>query len=268
MQIKSKRRARKIQKKQAQTDSVEGVDEGHVSENEDLQQAQKTVTERKFDFNRFAAKFVNQSSVNTFVAFTRYFADMNTEQLKRTHRFFYRVAYKMELGVLLCRVDIIQLFNKMIKGPRGLDPDSPVYKEWDEFVRHFFRQVVKRVQDRPELIVEMLFSKIPQTLYFLEHGHDREVFKRAPRPPAELEVKPGMEKPEQIGVAVGILVNQQKSDALRWVRDILTSAAEERKSWEDAEEARKQLAATVTSEDEVAPDTDSAEAPSPPSIRK
>ena len=268
MQIKSKRRARKIQKKQAQTDSVEGVDEGHVSENEDLQQAQKIVTERKFDFNRFAAKFVNQSSVNTFAAFTRYFADLNTEQLKRTHRFFHRVAYKMELGVLLCRVDIIQLFNKMIKGPRGLDPDSPVYKEWDEFVRHFFRQVVKRVQERPELIVEMLFSKIPQTMYFLEHGHDREVFKRAPRPPAELEVKPGMEKPEQIGVAVGILVNQQKSDALRWVRDILTSAAEERKAWEDADEARKQLTATVTSEDEVAPETDSAEAPSPPSIRK
>jgi replication fork protection complex subunit Tof1/Swi1 len=77
-----------------------------------------------------------------------------------------------------------------------------------------------------------------------------------------------MEKPEQIGVAVGILVNQQKSDALRWVRDVLTSAAEERKSWEDAEEARKQLAATVTSEEEAAPDIDSAEAPSPPSIRE
>ena len=77
-----------------------------------------------------------------------------------------------------------------------------------------------------------------------------------------------MEKPEQIGVAVGILVNRQKSDALRWVRDILTSAAEERKAWEDADEARKQLAATVALEDEAAPETDSAEAPSPPSIRK
>lgn len=268
MQIKSKRRARKIKKKQAQADGAEGEDDGHVSENEDLQQAQKTVTERKFDFNRFAAKFVNQSSVNTFVAFVRYFADLDAEQLKRAHRFFHRVAYKMELGVLLCRVDIIQLFNKMMKGPRGLDPESPAYKEWDDFVKHFFRQVIKRVQDRPELIVEMLFSKIPQTLYFLEHGHDREVFTRAPRPPAELEVKPGMEKPEQIGVAVGVLVNQQKSDALHWVRDALISAAEERKAWEDAEQARKDVAAAEALENEVAPDSNDTEAPTPPSIRK
>jgi replication fork protection complex subunit Tof1/Swi1 len=268
MQIKSKRRARKIKKKQAQTEGGEGDDEGQVSENEDLQQAQKTVTERKFDFTRFAAKFVNQSSVNTFVAFTRYFADLDTEQLKRAHRFFHRVAYKMELGVLLCRVDIIQLFNKMMKGPGGLDPESPAHKEWDDFVRHFFRQVVKRVQERPELVVEMLFSKIPQTLYFLEHGHDREVFKRAPRAPAELEVKPGMEKPEQIGVAVGVLVNQQKSDALHWVRDVLTTAEEERKAWEDADLARKELTAAEVPEGETAPVNNDAEAPAPPSIRK
>ncbi|KAF1932755.1 topoisomerase 1-associated factor 1 [Didymella exigua CBS 183.55] len=266
MQIKSKRRARKIKKKQAQADGAEGEDEGHVSENEDLQQAQKTVTERKFDFNRFAFKFVNQSSVNTFVAFTRFFNDLEPEQLKRAHRFFHRVAYKMELGVLLCRVDIIHLFNKMMKGPRGLDSESPAFKEWDNFVRHFFRQVVKRVQERPELIVEMLFSKIPQTLYFLEHGHDREVFKRAPRAPAELEVKPGMEKPDQVGVAVGVLVNQQKSDALHWVRDVLVSAVEERKAWEDAEQARKELAAAEHPDGEAVPESADAEAPSSPSI--
>ena len=155
-----------------------------------------------------------------------------------------------------------------MKGPRGLDPESPAYKEWDEFVRHFFRQVVKRVQERPELIVEMLFSKIPQTLYFLEHGHDREVFKRAPRAPAELEVKPEMEKPDQVGVAVGVLVNQQKSDALRWVREVLASAVEERKAWEDAEQARKELAAAENPDGEAAPESADAEAPSPPSIRK
>jgi replication fork protection complex subunit Tof1/Swi1 len=268
MQIRSKRRTRKIKKKQAQTQGAEGEEEGHVSETEDIQQAQRTVSERKFDFNRFAAKFVNQSSVNTFVAFTRYFKDMDTEQLKRAHRFFHRVAFKMELGVLLCRVDILQLFNKLMKGPGGLDTESAAYKEWDDFVKHFFRQVVKRVQERPELVVEMLFSKIPATMFFLEHGYDREVHSRTPRAPAELEVKPGMEMAEQIGVAVGVLVNQQKSDALRWVRDVLISAAEERKAWEDAEEAREALTAAERPEgDEAAEELDS-EPAKPPSIRK
>ncbi|KAF2033642.1 topoisomerase 1-associated factor 1 [Setomelanomma holmii] len=266
MQIRSKRRARKIKKKQAQTQGGEGEEETHVSETEDLQQAQRTVSERKFDFNRFAAKFVNQSSINTFVAFAKYYSDLDTEQLKRAHRFFHRVAFKMELGVLLCRVDILQLFTKMMKGPGGLDMESPAYKEWDDFVKHFFRQVVKKVQERPELVVEMLFSKIPATLFFLEHGYGREVITRTPRAPAEIVVKAGMEVPEQIGVAVGVLVNQQKSDALRWVRDVLTSAVEERKAWEDEDEARKALAAAERPEGEEVVESVDAETPKPPSI--
>ncbi|KAL1610260.1 Topoisomerase 1-associated factor 1 [Paraconiothyrium brasiliense] len=269
MQVRSKRRARKIRKKQAEAQKEDGEQEGHISEREDLEIAQKTVSERKFDFSRFAAKFISQSSVNTFVAFTKYYNELDTDQLKRAHRFFHRVTFKMELGILLYRVDILQLFNKIVKGPEGLDPESPSFKEWDEFVRHFFRAVVKRVQDRPELIVEMLFSKIPQTMFFLEHGYDRELPKKTPRAPAELEVKPGMEKPEQIGVAVGILVNQQKSDVLHWVRDILSSAVEERKAWEDMQEAQEEIAAAAAAADlegQAAADQDGIEMPTPPTI--
>lgn len=268
MQVRSKRRAQNIRKKKAATQGEDGEQEDNVPDTEVLAEAQKTVSERKFDFTRFAAKFVNQSSVNTFVAFTRYYNELDANQLKRAHRFLHRVAFKMELGVLLCRVDILMLFNKMIKGPEGLDPESPSFKEWEDLVRHFFRTVVKKVQERPELIVEMLFSKIPQTIFFLEHGYERELPTRTPRAPAELEVKPGMEKPEQIGVAVGVLVNQQKSDALHWVRDILKSAVDERKAWEDMEEARKERAAASIPEGEAAPESEEAEAPKPDSISK
>jgi replication fork protection complex subunit Tof1/Swi1 len=156
----------------------------------------------------------------------------------------------------------------MMKGPGGLDAESPAYKEWDDLVKHFFRQVVKRVQERPELVVEMLFSKIPATHFFLEHGYDREVITRTPRAPAELEVKPGMELPEQIGVAVGVLINQSKLDALQWIREVLTSAAEERKAWEDAEEARRTLAAAERPEGEEVPEDPDTENSKPPPIRK
>jgi len=260
LQIRSKRRARKIRKAKAQAEGADDED-GNVSETEDIAEAQRTVTERKFDFNRFAARFVTQSSVDTYVSFLRYYRDLNTEQLKRAHRFFYRVGFKMEMGVLLCRVDILKLFHDMIKGQECLDPESPMYKEWEDFIRHFFRQVVKRVEERPELIVELLFSKIPATTFFLEHGHDRERPTRAPRVPAELEVKPGMEKDDQVGVAVGVLINQSKSDALHWVRDVLSAAADERQAWEDMEEARK----AANPEGEIS--EEQAEPPKAPSIR-
>jgi replication fork protection complex subunit Tof1/Swi1 len=123
------------------------------------------------------------------------------------------------------------------------------------------------MQEREELVVEMLFSKIPATMFYLEHGFEREVVTRAPRAPAELVVKPGMEKPEQVGVAVSVLVNQQKSDALRWVRDVLSSAMEERKAWEEMEEARKSTAASTLIEGEALVETtEESEPPKPPSI--
>ncbi|KAF2813817.1 uncharacterized protein BDZ99DRAFT_459572 [Mytilinidion resinicola] len=260
LQVRSRRRARKKRKTPVRTEEgEENRDDANGSENEELQEAQRTTSERKFDFARFSARFMNQSCVNTFVSFTRFYNDLNAEQLKRAHRFFYKVAFKVDMSVLLYRADILQLFNKMIKGPEGLDPELPAFKEWEEFVKHFFRTAVKKIQERPELVVEMLFSKINATTYYLQHGYDKEIVTRTPRAPAELEVKGGMEKADQIGVAVGVLLNQAKSDALKWLKDIMSSAADERKSWEDMEEGRKAMA-----ESEAQPSVEGEDAPALP----
>ena len=263
LQVRSKRRARK---KKAAASNGEGGGEEQVDEAQDIQEAARVSSERKFDFNRFSAKFMTQSSVNTFVALTKYYNDLNAEQLKRAHRYFYRLAFKMEMGVLLYRVDILVLFMKMIKGPEGLNADNSALKEWEELVRQVFRRVVKKLEDRPELFVEMLFSKIPNTIFFLEHGHDKEVPKKTPRVPTELHIKPGMTKSEEIGVAVGALINQSKMDALAWVKSTLSSAAEERQIWADEEEARKESRAQLLQENGVVETVEANEAPSAPSI--
>jgi replication fork protection complex subunit Tof1/Swi1 len=241
LQIRSRRRARKKQKAVLQEDGSAVTEDNGEAEAEDIVAVQRVSSERKFDFARFAARFMTQQSINTFVSLTKYYTDLTDEQLKRAHRFFYRVAFKNELTTVLFRVDIIQLFHKMIQGPEGLEPNSSAFKEWEELVRQVFRRLVKRLQDRPGLMVEMLFSKIPATVFYLEHGYDREASK-APRPPAELEVKPGMEWDEQIGVAVSVLINQNKSDAIGWVKEVLLNAKEERQAWEEAEAARKAAA--------------------------
>ncbi|KAJ9668108.1 Topoisomerase 1-associated factor 1 [Coniosporium apollinis] len=243
LQVRSRRRARRKKNADAQANGEANADEEHAEEAEEVADAQRTTTERKFDFARFSAKFSTQACVNTFVAFTKYYRDLTNDQLKRAHRFFYRVAFKQDLAMILYRVDILHLFNKMVKGPEGLSTGMPVFQDWQELVRQLFRKVIKKVQERPELMVEMLFSKIPNTMFYLEQGYEREVPTRAPRAPAELEVKPGMEKKDQIGVAVSVLVNQNKSDALAWIKTVLTSAVDERQAWEAEAEARK-----VTSE--------------------
>ncbi|KAK8169717.1 timeless protein-domain-containing protein [Phyllosticta citrichinensis] len=236
LQVRTRRRAREKAKAAAQANR-DAEDHGDAANDE--VEAHRVSTERKFDFTRFSARFMTQGCVDTFVAFTRFYNDLDLEQLKRAHRFFYRLAFKNELAVLLYRVDILNLFNKMIKGPDGLPSDLPVFREWQEFVKQLFKKCVRKVQERPELVVEMLFSKIPSTMYYLEYGHEKEIATRAPRPPAELEVKGDLDKKGQIGVAVSLLISQNKMDHLAWLRNVLSSAATDREAWEKESQARK-----------------------------
>ena len=244
LQIRSKRRARKQKKAAARQHNENNDDQNHEvsSEEEDHAEIERVSRERKFDFSRFCIKFMTQPCVNTFVAFTKYYNDLSAEQLKRAHRFFYRVAFKQEVSVMLFRVDIVALFNKMMNSPDGLDRSNAMYQEWDELVKQIFKRMFKKIQQRPELVVEMLFSKIRSTVYFLEHGKDEETASSRPRPPAVLEVKGAMTRDEQIGVAVAVLVQNNKVEHVDWVARIVTAAASERRSWEFEAEARRMQA--------------------------
>ena len=240
LQIRSRRRAR-VKRKAAAIhagNSAESADE--ASEMEDIADAERASKERQFDFSRFSSRFVTQHCVDTFVALTRYYQDLNQDQLKRCHRFFYRVAFKHDFSVMVFRVDIIALFNKMIKGPEALDSKGSMFKEWEELVRQLFKKLSKKLQQRPALVVEMLFSKINASVYFLEHGYEKPTTVSKPRAPATLEVKGAMTKNEQIGVAVAVLHDDQL-EAVDWVAKVVSSAAIERQSWEAEAEGRQLL---------------------------
>jgi replication fork protection complex subunit Tof1/Swi1 len=252
LQIRSRRRARrrrKEQNKKSNENGENGEEDDEQSENEDIVDVAQVSKERKFDFNRFAAKFTSQSSVNTFIAFTAFYRDLSVEQIKRAHRFFYRVAFKQQLAVLLYRVDIVALFYKMIKGPEGLEVSHAMYKEWSELTKQVFKKMFKKLEQRPELVVELLFSKINATLYYLEYGQEKQTTAFA-RAPAELEVRPalGRDKKEMLGIVTAALQNDEKVHLVQWVRMELEKAWDEKRGWEAEAEARKEMSAGGTLE--------------------
>ena len=250
LQVRSRRKARNS-KKAARAPSVD-ADADNASEMEEIAEAQRVSRERKFDFTRFAAKFMTQACVDTFVAFTKYYSELSAEQLKRVHRFFYRVAFKQELSVMLFRLDIVALFHRMIKGPDGLDSAGPVFREWEELVRQLIKRLVKKMQLRPELAVELLFSKIRATVFYLEYGYEEQTIASRPRAPATLEVKGALSREEQLGVAVAVLYDH-KIEHVDWVAKVLTDAASERQSWE-AEAAARRLEAGADEDPEGSQD--------------
>ncbi|KAJ5632269.1 hypothetical protein N7490_008608 [Penicillium lividum] len=243
MQVRSKQRARRNKKKAAQANGEDGPDNEEVqnSEDEDLEEAAATVKERAFDFKRFVSKFCNQKCVDTFVAFTEFYRELNSEQLKRAHRYFYRIAFKQEMSVLLFRLDIIKLFHRMIKGPGGIDSSEPVFKEWEELVRQLIRRLIKKIDQRPAMITELLFSKINSTVYYLEYGHEKQTISNTRRAPPDLVFtsKETKTTKDKLGIVAGALALDGRADLAKWVVDVLTSAASERESWEAQDEARR-----------------------------
>ncbi|KAK4179169.1 putative topoisomerase 1-associated factor 1 [Triangularia setosa] len=258
MQVRSRRRTRKKKKaKQAEAaattcaNSDDGDDEDPadpVSDDDDEADARKaehTSQERKFNFSQFATRFLPQGVVDTFVKFTHFYLDLSPEQLKRAHRYFYRVAFKHEMATMLFRLDIISLFNNMIKGPHPLDPQTvgkSVFKEWEELVKQTLRKCTKKLEERPALFVELLFSKEKQTAFYLEYGYEKQTSSGSanPRPGAELEFKDKMlEKASQIAIVVGVLLDRNQTEWLEWVKKTLQEAESERRAWEGAEMAKQ-----------------------------
>ena len=275
LQIRSKRRAR-AKKKQQQAvvqPQEENPDMEQDSEAEDEIEAQRLSRERKFDFKRFAAKFVTQPCVDTFVALTTFYRDLTTEQLKRAHRFFYRVAFKQEMCVILLRLDIISLFHRMIKGPEGMNVASPMYAEWQELAKQVFRRLVKKMKERPELAVELLFSKTNAAAFYLEYGYDKSAYSSIPRAPAELEIKDLSGRRNQIGVVIAATFRSE-FDTIMFIEEAVKSAASERESWEAAETAKaietesQEKDATAPLENQQQNGTVLTEKPLPPPIGK
>ncbi|KAL7948959.1 timeless domain-containing protein [Trichoderma barbatum] len=240
MQVRSRKRTRQKKNKDQQQQATE--DGAPAEENDDSandeEATERTSKERKFDFQRFAARFTPQGVVDTFIKYTRFYRDMDDTQLKRAHRFFYRLAFKQEMSVMLFRVDIIQLLYNMIKGPEPLDKSSSMYKDWEELVKQILRKCFKKIEQRPELIIEMLFSKLQSTAFFLEYGYEKQTAsKKQAKPGAELVFKYTEERDRQIAIVVGAMLDKNEGDHISWVKSVITEAESERRSWAAAEEA-------------------------------
>lgn len=244
MQVRSRRRAKRKAKKDKAPENATNDEEENDQESEgeeELAESARVSKERNFDFSRLAAKFCTQKCVDAFVALTTHYRDLSEDQLKRAHRFFYRVAFKQETSVILFRLDIISLFYKMIKGPEGLDSTKPTYKEWEELVRQLIKRLVRKLDERPELFTEILFSKINSTIYYLEYGHEKQTLSSDSRPPPELEVNPhgATTTDGKLAIAVAALILDDKMELVNWMVQVLKSASDERRSWEAEAESRQ-----------------------------
>ena len=90
------------------------------------------------------------------------------------------------------------------------------------------------------------------------------------RAAAIFHVKGNMTHAEQIGVTIAALIDEDHKDIVLWIKDVLDSAANERRLWETEREARKLLEAAenpAAADNDVTVDS-SKDSELPPVIRK
>ena len=246
MFVRSRRRQTKKKKQTALETGDADVDELREENEEELVAASKrAVRERTFDFQRFEAKYLNQSCINTFIAFLSFYKELDANQIMRTIKILHRIFEKRKMEVLLYRLDLVDLLYQMMQGSKALPRSHPAYKQVDQFAKHFLRKLFKKLEAEPAMYVELLFTKVNSTIHFLQHGYDKAAHVPRSRPAAELQIKPGegLDHGEQIGIAVGALLDDNHSSHVEWLKDVLKKAATERKLWEDEAAARAVLEA-------------------------
>ncbi|KAF8473455.1 timeless protein-domain-containing protein [Kalaharituber pfeilii] len=253
--IKAKRQKTKRNKANSNANTVDGepdeTGDGNISESdEELNAENSRVTrERAFNFIKYETKFMSNSAVDTFLKFLAYYNELEYAQMKRAISFLHRVFVKRELEAVLFRIDVLELLNRMMKGKEALPVTHPAYKEVDQFTRYYIKQLVRKLQKTPALYVELLFTKTNRTHYFIQYGHDEQPKTRKPRAPVELEVSPKLSYSEQVGVAVSVLINENKDDTIDWVKKVLNSAINERQAWESETTARRMEEVTLEGEE-------------------
>ncbi|GAO47499.1 timeless-domain-containing protein [Saitoella complicata NRRL Y-17804] len=231
-------RSWKKKQKKAQNTTTEAADD---SEEENEVDYKKTYSERAFEFARFEGKFANEDCINTFKALLNEYAELKPDQIKRAVAFFHRIFVKRQQESLMFRLDLCELFNRIVEDKVALDEKDPARKELEQFVKYYTKKLTRKLAERPSLYVELLFTKIPKQLYYLDHGEELAPVVRAPRAPAELEVRPGFDHAKDISVLVAALLDEEKGEALDWCKSSLKSAASERQAWEAEAIMRREL---------------------------
>lgn len=175
------RRRQKAKKKQSGAEGDQ-MPEGNGSEDEDMAaETRNAMSERAFDFGRFETKLLNQNCINTFLAFLDNYRELSYSQVKRAITFFHRIFVKRQEEVLLFRLDIVEQFYRIMQDPDGIPYSHPARKEMDQFVKYYLRKLIKKLQARPEMFVELLFTKMNSSMHYLTHGYDKQVKARQPR---------------------------------------------------------------------------------------
>lgn len=209
-----RRRRQKAQKKADDTGDIEDLEVLPGEENE----VQIESRERKFNFASFESRYFHEDTFTTYRIVLSSFAQLDNSYLGWCLKFLDRAFNKRKCTVMLFRVDYLQLFRTMVK---ELPASNPWRKPFEHFFKKFMRQMVPMMRERPCLMIEVLFAKIPGTITYLELGEDkpvRELKERTSKFVYEF-TEGDISTERKVCILVASLLDEEKKELVEWFID-------------------------------------------------
>ncbi|CAO1638257.1 unnamed protein product [Parajaminaea phylloscopi] len=189
-----------------------------TEEEETQAKADRMYTERRFSFDRFQNKLCTRPLVDACVGYLGRWRDFTlpADQLGNVVGVMHRIAIKAGDTRLFYPEQVRLAFAAILKGP---------------FVAALKPQAGQAVSDCRKLVEYCLkrYEKLPQEqkdLWALGKAMPRAAKKH--KIPREIEVKSGFSRDDQVGVAVGLLSEQNKMARITWVKEALEYASAQR----------------------------------------
>ncbi|KAK0555790.1 Topoisomerase 1-associated factor 1 [Tilletia horrida] len=213
MMVKAKTRVRK----QMRQDGEHAADDDDEVEKRAHNMVEDVYKERVFTFNAFQDKLSSRYLADTCLAYVLRWQDFSNpqEQLDTVVRVMHRIAIKANGRRMFYQAHQRAGFKRLKEHMIVLEAIAP--KAADNL-----KQLIK--------VVQRSFEKLtPEEKAKYAEGQ------RAPRqlktaaPPKDIVVKPGHSVDEQVGIAVGLLLEKELMSHVNWVKGALEHASEQRK---------------------------------------
>lgn len=240
---KRQRRVRRKQKKKNDTSShvndeyqsnndVEngrnGEDDEDNDEGQSENEAERVTQERKFEFSKFETKFINEDTMEAYKRFFKNYNELSPQEIKWALTFFHRIFVKREVHSLLFSLDFMKLLELVTSSRDGLPASHKSRPEVENFLKYYMTKLNAALAQTPSLYVELLFPKLNEHVYYLDHGYDEIKPSQRSKYAAVFEfVKSDLTEEQQFSIVIAALLDEDKLSLIEWLTERLTTIMED-----------------------------------------
>uniref|UniRef100_A0A060TAB9 Topoisomerase 1-associated factor 1 n=1 Tax=Blastobotrys adeninivorans TaxID=409370 RepID=A0A060TAB9_BLAAD len=210
--VKSKRKS----KKKLAADVNEDVNEDYEDAEEE---ADRVTRERKFEFSKFENRFINEHTMDAYKRFLALFQELDYREIMWCFNFFHRVFVKKSVHAFLFSLDFMQLLRTIVSSKDGLPREHAARKPVEEFLRYYMKKLTESLKVAPSLYVELLFQKMPDTVFYLDHGYEQEKPDKKSRVAVWEFKDDSLPMEQKFAITIATLLDEDKMSLVEWVTE-------------------------------------------------